>query len=217
MRASQLGRGLVFVALSLSALVCVMAVRCVLESRAHVSRAERALARRDLTLAVSQYRLAARWAAPGNVYAQSALDQLERIAKAAELRADNALALSAYRGVHAAMHAARGIHVSDGERLSRVDARIAALMAREPPPALEAGQTVEQRERRYRELLRVKGPSTLGVLLACAGFFTWVGAFGVLVLRGLDREGRIVLQIARPSFLFLVFGWVAFAVGLRIA
>jgi hypothetical protein len=90
-------------------------------------------------------------------------------------------------------------------------------MAREPPPGLEAGQSREQRERRYRELLAARGPSTLGVLLACGGFFTWVGAFAVLVLRGLDGEGRIVRQIARPSFLCLVFGWVAFAVGLRIA
>jgi hypothetical protein len=217
MRLARLGRPLAFIALSLTALVSLMAVRCLLESRAHVARAERALARRDLAQAVSEYRLAARWSAPANAYARSALDQLERIGKAAEQRGDGALALSAYRSIHAALHAARGTHVSDPERLTRSDARIAAWMAREPPTALDAGRPLEQREQRYRELLRPSRPSTLGVLLACAGFFTWVSAFAVLVLRGLDREGRIVLQIARPSFLCLVFGWVAFAVGLRIA
>jgi hypothetical protein len=217
MRLSALGRAIAFATLALIALLSLMAARCVLESRQHLQRAERALERRDLPLAVSEYRLAARWGAPGNAYAQSGLQQLERIAQAAELRADEPLALAAYRSIHAALHASRGVRVSDPELLARSDDRIAALMAREPAPGVEAGQSSQQRELRYRELLEVRGPSTLGVLLACGGFFTWVGAFAVLVLRGLDREGRIVRQIARRSFLCLVFGWVAFAVGLRIA
>lgn len=215
MRMSALGRVFAFGVLSLVALLALMAARCVLESQKHVARAEQALQRRELVLAVSEYRLAARWGAPGNAYARSALDQLERIGQAAELRADAPLALSAYRSIHAALHASRGVRVSNPELLARSDARIAALMARERAAGPDAGQP--QREARYRELLQVHGPNTLGVLLACGGFFTWVGAFAVLVLRGLDREGRIVRQIARPSFLCLVFGWVAFAVGLRIA
>jgi hypothetical protein len=217
MRLSALGRGCAFATLSLVALLALMAARCVLEAHEHVALAERALQRHDPALAVSEYRLAARWDAPGNAYARSALVQLERIGAAAERRADAQLALSAYRSIHAAQHASRGVRVSDPERLARADARIAALMARDSTPGLASSQTSPQRERRYRELLRAPGPNTLGVLLACGGFFTWVAAFAVLVLRGLDREGRIVRQIARPSFLCLVFGWVAFAVGLRIA
>jgi hypothetical protein len=217
MNGASLRRGLAFSALAVAALLAVMTVRCVLEARAHLARAEQALAARDLPEAVAQYRLGARWAAPGNAYAQSALVQLERIGQAAELRGDRVLALSAYRGVHAALHASAGIAVPDAPRLARVDLRIAALMASEPPSGLDAGLSSAQRERRYRELLQVKRPRTAGVLLSCAGFFTWVGAFSVLVLRGLDREGRIVRQVAKPSFLLLVFGWLVFAVGLRIA
>jgi hypothetical protein len=217
MRLSALPRALAFAALSLVALLALMAARCVLESQQHVARAERALQGRDLVLAVSEYRLAARWGAPGNAYARSALDQLERIGRAAELRGDAPLALSAYRSIHAALHASRGVRVSQPELLARSDARIAALMARERVAGPGAGPPSQPHEARYRELLQAHGPNTLGVLLACGGFFTWVGAFAVLVLRGLDREGRIVRQIARRSFLCLVFGWVAFAVGLRIA
>jgi len=206
-----------FVVLSLAALLSVMITRCVLEARAELGHGRAALSHGNLSLAVTHLRRAARWDAPGNVYAERALEALENVAKAAELRGEAALALSAYRGVHGALHAARGIEVSDPKQLLRVDARIAALMVRERPAEIDAELLPEQRERQIRELLVVKGPRAMGVLLSCAGFFTWVIAFATLVLRGLDHEGRVVRNIARPSFLFLVFGWLAFAVGLQIA
>lgn len=210
-------RAATFVALLVAALVAVMTTRCLLEARAELALGQSAASHGDLPLAVTHLRRAGRWDAPGNVYATRALAALENLAKAAELRGEQALALSAYRGVHGALHAARGIEVSDSELLARSDARIAALMARERPAEIDAELSPGQRERQIRELLQVKGPRPFGVLLSCAGFFTWVVAFGTLVLRGLDHEGRVVRRIARPSFLFLVFGWLAFAVGLQIA
>ena len=210
-------RSLAFVLLALVALVSLMTARSVIEARAEFRRAERALAASDLPNAVSHLRLAARWDAPFNLYASRALDQLERLAQAAEQRGDRPLALRAYRAAHAALHAARGIEVRDAARLTRVDARIAALMAEAPPSPMTASLTPRERERRYRELLKPASPNVAGVLLACGGFFTWVLSFAALILRGLDNEGRIVKAVARPSFLLLVFGWVLFAVGLQIA
>jgi hypothetical protein len=217
MTAFSLRRSLAFCALSLLALFAVMTTRAVLEARAEVAQAERALAAADLPLAVSHYRLAARWSAPGNAYASSALVALEGIGKAAESRTDAALALSAYRAAHAALHSARGTDVSDPALLARVDARIAALMARTASGERDERLSEAERTERYSQLLALRGPNQRGVLLACGGFFTWVSAFAMLVLRGLDDEGRIVKRFARPSFLFLVFGWIAFAVGLQIA
>lgn len=214
---SPLMRTVLLVLLGALALYGVMTTRCLLEARAELSQAEVALGQRDLPSAVFHFHAAARWYAPFNVYAQDALRQLEQLAKAAELRADLPLALRAYRAVHGALHATRGVAVSDPAQLERVDARIAALMAQERPAEIDADKPREQRERELRELLQVKGPRTLGVLLSCGGFFTWVIAFGVLILRGLDREGRVVRSVARPSFLCVVFGWVAFAIGLQIA
>lgn len=199
------------------ALLAVMITRCVLEARAEFARAEQAVAHHELSDAIYHFHLAARWDAPFNAYAKGAFQQLEQLGRAAELRADTALALRAYRGVHGALHATRGVRVSDPEQLTRVDARIAALMAQERPPEIDADKPPAEREQELRALLEVKGPRTLGVLLSCGGFFTWVTAFAVLILRGLDREGRVVRNIARPSFLCVVFGWVAFAVGLQIA
>jgi hypothetical protein len=217
MTAFSLRRSLAFVALSLLALFTVMTARAVLEARAELAQAEQALSSADLPLAVSHYRLAARWSAPGNAYATSALAALESVGKAAEQRSDAALALSAYRAAHAALYSARGMEVSDPALLARVDARIADLMARDPGSERDERASYEERRERYQHLLKVEGPNQRGVLLACGGFFTWVGAFAMLVLRGLDDEGRIVKRVARPSFLFLVFGWIAFAVGLQIA
>jgi hypothetical protein len=217
MTAFSLRRSLAFVALSLLVLFAVMATRAVLEARTELAAAERALAAGDAALALSHYRLCARWHSPGNAYANSALSALEQLAQAAELRGDPAFALSAYRAAHGALHSARGIDVSDPELLERVDARIAELMARDPSSERDDRLSPAERAERYRRLLVVKRPNQRGVLLACGGFFTWVLAFAMLVLRGLDDEGRIVKRFARPSFLFLVFGWIAFAVGLQIA
>jgi hypothetical protein len=214
---SSLRRTLAFVALGLVALLSLMSVRAVLEARRQLTHAEAALAQRDLPRAVSHLRLSARWDSPGNVYAQRALTNLEQLASAAALRGDESLALRAYRAVHGSLHAARGVSIRHAELLARADAQIARLMARQPAAQSDAGLSPEARERRYRELLALKTPRVLGVLLACGGFFCWTLAFAALVLRGLDDEGRIVKAIARPSFLCLVFGWVAFAVGLHIA
>jgi hypothetical protein len=215
--AFSLRRSLSFVALSLLALFAVMTTRAVFEARAEFAAAERALGAGDAPVALSHYRLAARWRAPGNVYASSALTALEQLGQAGELRGDPAFALSAYRAAHGALHAARGIEVSDPELLGRVDARIAELMARDPSSERDDRLSPAERSGRFRRLLTVKRPNQRGVLLACGGFFTWVLAFAMLVLRGLDDEGRIVKRFARPSFLLLVFGWIAFAVGLQIA
>jgi hypothetical protein len=217
MTAFGLRRSLAFLALSLLALLALMGGRALLEARAELAVAQRALGSGDPALALSHYRLAARWNAPGNVYARSALAAMEQLATAAEQRGDAAFALSAYRATHGALHAARGIEVSDPQLLARVDARIAELMARDASSERDERLSPQERAQRYRSLLNVKTPNQRGVLLACGGFFTWVGAFAVLVLRGLDDEGRIVKRVARPSFLLLVFGWVAFAVGLQIA
>jgi hypothetical protein len=213
----RLPRTLAFAALALLALVSLMEARAVLEARAELHRAEPALAAGDPARAVSHLRLAARWDAPGNVYAQRALASLEGLAQAADQRGDATLALRAYRALHAAVHASRGIGIRQPELLSRADARIAALMAQKPAAARDAGLSEPERARRYLALLQLQTPRPLGVVLACAGFFVWVLAFAALVLRGLDEQGRIVKAIARPSFLCLVFGWVAFAVGLHLA
>jgi hypothetical protein len=90
-------------------------------------------------------------------------------------------------------------------------------MAELPPPKMEAGRSFEQRKADYLALLVGTGPSPLGVLLACLGFVAWVGSAVVFLLWGVDSEGRVLRPLGRRSVFCLLVGWIAFAVGLRIA
>jgi hypothetical protein len=202
---------------SLAVLLCVMSARAVLEARAESARADTALTNGDVELAIVRLRSAARWSAPFNAYASSALTRLERLARADEAAGEKGRALSAYRAIHAAIHATRSFYTPQRALLARADERIAALMAEAPAPAIERGRSFDERKADYLALLAGSGPSAFGVLLAFLGFATWVGSAIVFLLWGVDAEGRVLRPLGRRSVFCLLLGWIAFAVGLRIA
>jgi hypothetical protein len=209
-------RLLVGLALGLSVLVAVMLVRALLEARAHRGRADVALRQGDLEGAVTSLRLSARWNAPFNVYAEESFAELERLGGAAEARGEQAQALVAYRAIHASAMASRGVVVLEDERLDRVDRRIASLSQ---AVALAGGQPVQglDRGKDYLAALRPERPRAIGVVVAWAGFLAWVGGASVFLRRGVDAQGRLVRQVARRGAVFALLGWLAFAVGLRLA
>ncbi|MET0285316.1 MAG: hypothetical protein ABW352_12630 [Polyangiales bacterium] len=210
-------RAIVIALASLAVLLCVMTLRAVLEARAGAARATVSLRTGDLDEAIVHLRNSARWDAPFNGYAAEARARLVQLAEACEARGDQVRALSAWRSLHAAIMATRSFYTPHQDQLERADERIASLMAREAPPAIEAQRSEADRKADYLELLQPHDPNPFGVLLACLGFVTWVGSAVVFLSWGVDREGRILRAIARRSVLFLLLGWIAFAVGLRIA
>jgi hypothetical protein len=210
-------RALVVALASLAVLLSVMTLRALLEARAEAAQASAALHTGDLDGAIVHLRGSARWDAPFNGYAAGARERLIQLAEACEARGDHVRALAAWRSLHAAIMATRSFYTPHQEQLARADERIAGLMAREPPPAIEAQRSEADRKADYLELLQPHDPNPFGVLLACLGFVTWVGSAVVFLSWGVDREGRILRAIARRSVLFLLLGWIAFAVGLRIA
>lgn len=217
MKLGPIARPLAICLLSLVVLVLVMSGRAVLASRAAWQGAAQSLSDGDVDTAIVQLRSAARWYAPLNVYATRSLLRLEQVATAAEAQGEHERALRAYRAIHAAILATRSFYTPHGEILARADERIATLMAREPAPPIEQGRTPEQRKADYLALLAVHDPKAGGVLLAFAGFATWVGSAMAFLLLGVDGEGRIMRRIAKRSVLCLLAGWIAFAIGLRIA
>jgi len=217
MMLGKVPRALVVAGVSLCVLMLVMSLRAVLEARAEADKASAAIAAGDLDLAIVRLRASARWDTPFNVYAARSLLRLERLAETAEQAGEHERALSAYRSVHAAIQATRSFYTPHTEVLARADQRIAALMAREPPAKIEQNRSENQRRGDYLALLSAHDPEPLGVLLAFAGFITWVGSAVVFLSWGVDQEGRILRQVAKRSVLFLLLGWIAFAVGLRIA
>lgn len=217
MTLGPLARAFAIFSLSLAAIVLVMALRAVLEARAHAIAADVATDRADLEQTVVQLRSSARWYFPLNPYALRSLVRLEQMAERAESRGERERALGAYRAIHAALHAARGFYTPQAERLTRVDERIAALMAEQPAARMEGARSEAERKADYLALLSRPQPGLLGVLLALAGFVVWVGSAMVFLSWGVDAEGRVLRAVARRSVLCLLLGWIAFAVGLRIA
>ncbi|MDB4974060.1 MAG: hypothetical protein JWN48_2401 [Myxococcaceae bacterium] len=217
MRLHPITRTLAIMGLSLAVLLLVMSARAVLESRAAAARASVALAAGDLDLAIVHLRGSARWYTPFNAYARSSLERLELLAQQAEARGEQTRALSAYRSEHAAIQATRSFYMPNTDLLERADERIAALMASEPPARIEQNLSQAQRKADYLALLVARDPNPWGVLLAFVGFVTWVGAAISFLSWGVDAEGRVLRFVARRSVLFLLAGWIAFAVGLRVA
>lgn len=201
----------------LGVLFVVMSARSIFEARAESARATLALEQGDVELAIVHLRSSARWTAPFNVYASEALERLEQLALRDEANAQYARALTGFRAIHAAILATRSFYTPHAELLQRSDEHIAALMAREPAPPIERGRSPEQRKADYLALLAPSGPRPFGVLLAFAGFVTWVGSAVFFLLWGVDAEGRVLRRLGRRSVLCLLLGWIAFAVGLRIA
>ena len=210
-------RGLALALLGASVLCIVMWARAVLEARAEQAHARAALGQGDYVSAIAAYRRSARWNAPGNVYASDALGALEKLGAALEARGDWSDALAAQRAIHAAVHASRGFVTLDRARLERADQRIADLMAKEPPPEIDAGKSEAERRALYLSLLQGRAPNSFWVVFALLGCVTWVVATAVFLLRGVDHRGRVVRRIARRSAVMLLLGWIAFALGLRLA
>ena len=217
MRLGPVARPLVVTLLALVVLTLVMCARAVLEARAESARADVALAAGDVDQGLVCLRNAARWYAPFNVYASHALTRLSGLAEVAEGRGEHARALTAYRAVHAAIHATRSFYTPHEALLVKADERIAALMAAEPPAAIEGQRSPEQRKADYLALLRPAQPRLFGVLLAILGLVTWVGSALAFLTWGVDGEGRALRRIGRRSIGLLLVGWIMFAVGLRIA
>jgi hypothetical protein len=217
MKLGRLPRTIATFVASLLVLLLVMSARSVLEARAAFEAASVALDHGDPELAIARLRASARWYTPFNPYAEGALARLEELGWRAEAAGDPARALSAYRAVHAAIMASRSFYVPHTDRLARADERIATLMASEPPAQIEQGRTPDERKAAYLALLVPRDPRPVGVVLAFLGLATWIGSAVAFVSWGVDSEGRILRSFARRSVTFLLVGWIAFAVGLRIA
>ena len=204
--------------LALSVLIAVMSVRAWFEARALSAQAQAEHAAGQLDRAIVSCRLAARWDGPLNGHAERAFDALEQIARAAEARGDGAQALAAYRAIHASAMATRGFFVPQRARLARVDPHIARLRraAAAQGETLAPGSALDDPQR-YLAALNPQRPRPLGVLVAWFGFAAWVGGASVFLRRGVDAQGRLVRRVARQGALFALLGWIAFALGLRIA
>jgi hypothetical protein len=210
----MLGRSLGIVGV----LVLVLAVRVVSAARGELAEADGLRARGETAAALTHYRRAARWYAPGNPYCSEALTRLAEIGAAAEEAGDPELALAAYRSMRGAILGARSFYVPHGDRLELADARIATLLASLPPPAIDAGRSPEERRAEHLALLRdVPRPALGWSLLALLGLATWIASSFGFVQLAIDEEDRLIAGAARIWGTAWLAGFGSFVLGLALA
>lgn len=211
-------RGALRVFALVALLLAAFAARVVSSAAAELELGEQAQAAGDVEAALVHYRRAARWYAPGSPYHVKALGQLARIGAEAEAVADTERALSAYRAVRSSILAARSFYVPEQARLAAADARIATLMASQPPPPMDAGKSREQLRAEHLTLLQLDSdPNLFWTLVLLLGFVSWVGGAFVLSVRGIDDEDRWVWREARLWGAVVVGGFGLFVLGLALA
>lgn len=195
-----------------------LAVRVIGSARAELAEARALDGHGDPALAVSHYRRAARWYAPLSPYPEEALTRLREIGAEAERTGDVDLALSSWRSIRAATLGSRSFYVPYEDRLHEADDHIAALMARLPPPPIDARLSEEQREAAHLTLLEADvGPAPLPSLVALIGLGTWIAAAFFFATRAFDNEDRLVAKEARKWGAAFVIGMGLFVVGLFLA
>lgn len=203
------GLGLALVVLA------VLAVRVIGASRAELAEGRAAEARDETALAIGHYRRAARMDAPFSPYSAEALERLADLGRGAEDAGDVELALSAWRSIRAAALGSRSFYVPHAESLREADEHIARLMASQPPPAMDARLSIEEREAAHLALLEAEvGPSPLASLLAILGLVIWVAAALLFATRALGEGDELVPREARRWAGVFALGLGMFVVGL---
>lgn len=206
---------------AVSVLACVLVVvstRVVLSARAEWSKAEALLAAQDRDAAIVHFRRAARWYAPLSPYHVRALERLSVLAREAEQQGDHERALSAYRSVRGAILATRSFYVPEQRRLAAANQRIAALMAREPAPGIDAGKSIEQLQAEHLALLTpIPGPNVFWSVMLLSGFACWVTAAFVFSVRAIDDQDHWVGAEARRWGSLIALGMGLFVLGMVLA
>lgn len=195
----------------------LVTVRVVLSARAELREAQTLLAQQDREAAVVHLRRAARWYAPLSPYHVQALEQLAELGHAAEQRGETELALSAFRAQRGAILATRSFYVPEPQRLSAANERIATLMAKQPPPGIDAGKSRQQLHDEHLALLTpIPGPNVFWSIVLLLGFICWVGSAFAFSVRAIDDEDRWVGVEVRRWGGMIALGFSLFVLGMAL-
>jgi hypothetical protein len=194
---------------SLALALCVLALaamtfRVVREGEAALAESDRAFNRGDLANAVLYARRAAIAYAPGAPHTRAALARLRAVAVGSEGVGDLGSARLAWGAVRAAAIETRFFvepYASEREEADRALARLLAEPETNDPEA-RARALAGARE----ALARIPGPSPGGSALLLAGLGLAALGIGVVAVRGITREGRLIPRA-------FAVGAVVFALG----
>lgn len=200
------------------ATIAIVVGRTVWHAHVEVEAADTALRHDEPRRAIEHYRRALRWSFPFSPYEQRATEALTSVAQAAEKSGDRATSLLAWRSLVGGLSSSRSLYASSNPARDRARDEIAALLALERGPPIDAGSSRARRQATYRQLLaREVSPHPVWATLLLLGFFTWVGSLVFLSHEGFDSAGRFSWRQARSALMTAALGLVSFLVGLVFA
>jgi hypothetical protein len=190
----------------------VMIMRVLWDGRQALVAGDEALTKGDVPGAITGWRRAARWYAPGAPHVRAAYLRLEELAQAAEAQGDDEVALEAWRAIRSSSLSTRSVYTPFEVERRRADEHIAALMAK-----ADGGDPAERRAWHAAKLARDDAPAVIWTLVAIAGFAAWASGGFWLATRGFTKEDQLVKRTAARSALTIVIGLAAWVIGLALA
>lgn len=184
--------------------LAAMTFRVVRDGEAALAESDRAFNRGDLANAVLYARRAAIAYAPGAPHTRAALARLRAVAVGSEGVGDIASARLAWGAIRAAAFETRFLVAPYASEREEADRALARLLAE---PATSDPQSRSEAVAKARELLaRTPGPAPAASAVLLIGLVLAGAGLGVVALRGITREGRLLPRA-------FVLGLAVFAVG----
>lgn len=184
--ARRVSLALTLVVLALAA----MTFRVVQDGEAALAESDRAFNRGDLANAVLYARRAAIAYAPGAPHTRAALARLRAVAVGSEGTGDIPSARLAWGAIRAAAFETRFVVAPYAAEREEADRALARLLTE--PASTDPAARARSLAKARALLAQTPGPAPAASALLLAGLFLAAAGLGVLALRGLTREGRVL-------------------------
>jgi hypothetical protein len=184
--------------------LAVLLMRVFWDGHAALARGDAAMAKQDAETAITEWRRAARWYAPGAPHVRAAYDRLEALAASA----DPPTALEAWRAIRSSILSTRSFYTPFPSLLERSNQKIAELMG---------GGDEERRAFHLKLLEKDEAPSVLWSIVAILGFATWIGGGFWFAFRGVGEDDKLVRREAARAGALVAVGLIVWMLGLYLA
>lgn len=205
MTAGRWLRGVALTMLLFVMAVATLTARAVIDGNREMQLSDQAFNKGDLRLAIDHARRAAVLYAPGAPHVSEAYSRLQAIALGAEAAGQAETARMAWQAVRGAALETRHVWIPERAELQRANENLARLQAASAASSdAQARQRAEKRA--LAELKRDNAPAAGWVILLSLGFLLALGGLTMVALRGVTRDGRVVLLQARLGLILTIVG-----------
>lgn len=204
MTAGRWLRGIALALMLFVVAVAALTARAVIDGNRQMQLSDAAFNRGDLRVAIDHARRAAVLYAPGAPHVAQAYARLDAIALGAEASGNPETARMAWRAVRGAALETRHVWIPERAELERANQNLARLQTEASGDKGAAQQ--EARKRALAELEQDTAPAAVWVVLLSLGFLLALGGLSMVALRGVTRDGRLVLAQARLGLILTFVG-----------